>query len=102
MASAVVSAPTVFGDQQVRFARVTLDTSYATGGEPISPALFGLTSITALVITSANVASRRPVWVPATQRIRVFVEDGTSGIEAEAANASNQSTVVFEAMVIGK
>jgi hypothetical protein len=100
--TATINDRDVFGSHQVRFATVTFDNSYPTGGEIPTAALFELQEIKNLVVHSADDAKYRPVHVPATGAIKLYVEDGTSGIEAEAANASDQSAVNVEVMVIGK
>lgn len=100
-ATASISTRTVFGDQQVKFATVTLDSSYPTGGEAVTPALFELTQINEVIIHSTSVATKRAVWDSANSKIKLFVEDGTSGIEAEAANTSDQSAVSVQVIVFG-
>jgi hypothetical protein len=101
-ATAVVTTSSVFGDRQVRFATVTLDASYPTGGEDVAAPLFNLSQINEVVIHSTSVATKRAVWDRATSKIKLFVEDAVTGIEAEAANASNQSAVTVQVMVVGK
>lgn len=100
--SVTINDRDVWGSHQVRFATVTFDSSYPTGGEIPTAADFQLAEIKNLVVHSADDATYRPVYVPSTGAIKLYVEDGTSGIEAEAANASDQSAVNVEVVVIGK
>lgn len=101
-ATATVNTSSVFGDLQVRFATVELDSSYPTGGELLPAALFNLQTVSEVVVHSTSVATKRAVWDRANSKLKLFVEDGTSGIEAEAANASDQSAVDVLVVVYGK
>lgn len=97
---------------RVVLATITFDSSYpntgGTVGEPITAAsitgtgVSPLSEITAVIPHSARTARQRPVWDRASGTLRLFIEDGTSGIEAQAANASDQSAVVCEAIIIGR
>jgi len=91
------------GDQYVVHATYTFDDSYPTGGEVLSAAEFGLTTINNVHVTSSgNVATKRVTYVPSTGALLVFVEDGTTGIEAQAANTSDQSALSCQVAVYGK
>ncbi len=72
----------------------TFDSSYPTGGEPITAADFGSNRIFAILAAfEANgVAAKRVVFNAANSKLQVFVEDA-GGVEAEAANGSDQSGV---------
>lgn len=97
---------------RVILATVTFDASYpntgGTVGEPVVAAdvtgtgVSPLSEVLAVIPHSARTARNRPVWDRASGTLRLFIEDGTSGIEAQAANASNQSAVVCEAIIIGR
>lgn len=92
----------VWGSHQVRWGRITFDSSYPTGGEAIAAADFQLAELKNVVVHSADVATYRPVWDQSASKILLYIEDGTSGIEAQAANTSDQSAVTIEYQVIGK
>lgn len=92
----------VWGSHQVRWGSVQFDSSYPTGGEAVAAADFQLSELKEIVVHSADDATYRPVWDAANDKIKLYVEDGTSGIEAEAANTSDQSAVNVRFQVIGK
>ena len=93
----------VIGDIRVRFVKVTFDDSYPTGGEAITPANFGFSHKIIHVIPNAisDVATKHVQWDDANQKLLIMVEDGTSGISAEAANASDQALVSVYLSVFG-
>lgn len=94
----------VVGDLKLKFVRVTFDSSYPTGGEAITPANFGMTRIIFVSVGAiSDVATKHVRWVEAAgaHLLQIMVEDGTSGISAEAANASDQSAVDANIMVFG-
>ena len=94
---------TVMGDRTVVFATVTFDSSYPTGGEAIAASDFeNLDQIDYVSVNPVDVATNRVVWDRGNSKLKIFIEDGTSGIEAEAANTSDQSAVAVEVQVIGK
>lgn len=92
----------VAGDRTFVAATVTFDSSYPTGGEAIAAADFGLRShIDWVIPNKPDVATKDVWWDRANSKLMILVEDGTSGIEAQAANASDQSAVDVEVLVIG-
>ena len=97
-----ITSSSVFGDRQARFATVTLDSSYPTGGEALSAAQLNLAQLDEVVIHSANVATKRAVWDRTNSKILVYVENGTSGIEAQAASTSDQSALSVQVFAVGK
>lgn len=96
----VNSNPTsaVIGDRVQLVTDLTLDTSYATGGYSLAPAINGfttidfvdaqLTPITGAVLFMFNYA---------TQKLQVFTNAG-----AEVAAATNLSTVTGRVQILGK
>jgi hypothetical protein len=94
----------VVGDRVAVSGKVTFDSSYPTGGEAVTASLFGLPggSISHIVLGVPDVVTKNVRWDRANSKLLVVVEDGTSGIEAEAANASDQSAVDVEVLVFGK
>lgn len=94
----------VFGDLRVWIGTVAFDSSYPTGGEAVVytdiPG-FQVEIITVLVgAQSALVPTKVVSWDPSTGKLVINVEDGTSGISAEAANTSDQSGVVDVPIVV--
>lgn len=92
----------VWGSHQIRWGNIAFDNSYPTGGEAVTAADFQLSELKEVVVHSADDAKYRPVYDDTNSKIKLYVEDGTSGIEAEAANASDQSAVNVRYQVIGK
>lgn len=76
---------------------VTSGANYTTGGELVTPAALGLNKIEFLAVIGPTVVVTKHVRVdnttPSAPKLKVGVEDGTSGIEAEAAANSDQSAV---------
>ena len=81
---------------------VTFDSSYPTGGEAVVASDFGLHGITHVLVTQSNVATKRGYWEETTGKILVYVEDGTTGIEAQAASTSDQSALSVQVFAVGK
>jgi hypothetical protein len=69
-----------------RVARWSGSSSYTTGGEDVSPAVFGLGSIVAILtstaVDAAGVNLRYPVWNPTTQKLQWFAATGGTEIAA--------------------
>lgn len=92
----------VVGDLRLVLRTVTFDSSYPTGGELITAADFGLSTIVFVGLNAeTDVATKSVVWLPSTGALKIWVEDAISGIAAEAANASNQSAVSVQLAVLG-
>ena len=98
----VIDDRDVWGSHQVRWGRITFDSSYPTGGEAVAAADFQLAEFKSLVAHSADVATKKVVWDQSASKLMVYIEDGTTGIEAQAANTSDQSGLTFEFQVVGK
>lgn len=88
------------GDERAWIATYTGPTSYATGGEPISPSVFGGQKIDNLIIagmpTGASVG-RLAAWDAINGKVKVFTAPGT-----EAGAASDQSAYTWTAFVVVK
>ena len=92
----------VIGDHRYWYGLVQFDSSYPTGGEVVTAADFGLTELWTLSCDTGITATKRvaPSWLDL--KLKILIEDGTSGIEAEAANTSNQAGVVVNVKAYGR
>jgi hypothetical protein len=88
----------VIGDLKVKFVKVTFDSSYPTGGEAITAADFGLNVIVFVAVNAAANATKVVYWDEANSKLLISTDAGTP---AEAANASDQSTVTVQLAVFG-
>lgn len=92
------------------YGEITFDTSYPTNGESVTAAIInaglaahtgdgGAAEITTLkrVIPLGRGAALTHLayWVNADAKLKLAVEDGTSGIVAEVANTTNVATVAI-------
>lgn len=92
----------VWGSHQIRFGSMAFDASYPTGGEAFTAADFDLVQIVDFNVTSTDDAKYRASVDLANSKVKLYEEDGTSGIEAEEANGGNASAINFRVIVIGK
>lgn len=91
------TASGVMGDKRYYIGTVAFDNSYPTGGEAVTAANLEFQSAVDAVIINAQsslVPTKVVSYDPSTGKLVINVEDGTSGIMAEAGNASDQSGVV--------
>jgi hypothetical protein len=91
------TASGVMGDKRYFLGTVAFDASYPTGGEAVTAAeLEFQLQVDAVIINaqSSLVPTKVVSYDPSTGKLVINVEDGTSGIMAEAGNASDQSGVV--------
>jgi hypothetical protein len=92
----------VLGDLIACFRTVTFDSSYPTGGEAITAADFGLQTIVWINVNAqSDVLTKHVRWDQAASKLFIAIEDGTSGIEAQAGNGTDQSLVSVQLMVLG-
>lgn len=97
------NVPAGRGDVVSWYGGVTFDSSYPTGGELIVASDFGLDEILFVNVGAvSDVATKVVRWIRSTGALQIFIEDGTSGIMAEAANASDQSAVDITIEVVGR
>ncbi len=83
-------------------AKVTESGTYATGGSPITAAQLGLKYIEQVFISRENAIKQDQAWdkTPGTSvNIVTYVEDGTTGIEAE--HGASTATAVYNILAIG-
>ncbi|MEE9125353.1 MAG: hypothetical protein V3U14_12820 [candidate division NC10 bacterium] len=91
------TAAGVAGDKRYWFGTVAFDSSYPTGGEAVAVGDFEMElAIDALLVGSGSalVFTKIVRFDPSTSKLTVGVEDGTSGIEAQAGSTSDQSGLV--------
>jgi hypothetical protein len=83
----------------LRVARWKGPSSYVTGGEDVSPSVFGLGKVIAISVGNATDGTnlREVAWNPATQKLQWFV--GTTGVEV--AGAVDLSTYTLGLVVFG-
>jgi hypothetical protein len=92
------AAPFIIGDRKMVLGTITFDDSYPTGGEAVVPADFGFEAQVDAVLVGMDAAGARLVtYDRANQKIVLFTAVG-----AEAADESNQSTIVVPFLAIGK
>lgn len=89
----------VIGDIRVRFVKITFDNSYPTGGEAIAPSDFGFShKIVHVALNPPLDGTKSVAWDDANSKLLVNVMDDAP---AEAANASDQSTLSVYATIFG-
>jgi hypothetical protein len=82
-------------------ADVAFDDSYPTGGEAITAANFGLVSLSHIIFIDPSIgADKRVVHDRANGKLMIYAE-AADGVQAEAANESNQAAVSVRVMAIG-
>jgi hypothetical protein len=80
--------------KKVVYATITLDSSYATGGESITPGSLGLTSIDFILFDGG--LGYRPQFDYANSKIMMYTSAGT-----QTTNATDLSSIVLKALVFG-
>lgn len=86
--------------------RVQFDNSYPTGGEAVTANDFGFDSIDYVVPIrqapdgGAQTVGILPTWDNTNSKLKLSVI-GATGLVTEAANASDQSTVIVDCLVFG-
>jgi hypothetical protein len=92
----------VVGARKVWRGTVTFDTSYPTGGESVSVGDLGFSvEIESLHIVSNDEAGISASWDATNSKIKLFDEDGTSGIEAEFASTGDASANIVSIEAFG-
>ncbi len=72
------------GDRYLVTGEITTDTGdYAAGGTAVTAASFGLDTIDRLIVGKPSIVRTSAYFVKSTLKIKLFIEDGTTGIEAE-------------------
>jgi hypothetical protein len=97
-----VGDPVVFGSEKVVRGTFTFDSVYPTGGEAVTAATFGLSSLSWLALDNAtDVVTKVARWDRANSKIMLFIDDAVTGIPAQAANGSDQALVDLNVMAFG-
>jgi hypothetical protein len=98
-----IVARTVFGDKYVTVTESTFDNSYPTGGEPITAAEFGLSSIEAVFISHGSAFGSLVGWNKSGSTLLVRDSGANAGdVFPEQANATDLSTLVVHLIVVGR
>lgn len=88
------------GYTRVKATIVSNTGTYDAAGIPVAKASLGLPNeIRSLkIIDEANANAQRYKWDDANSKIRIYVDDGVSGIPAEASGSITAFTAVVEAV----
>lgn len=90
------------GDLHLAIGEITFDTGdYASGGVALAASLFSLDSVLAVNNGGSSIVRTHGYWVPSTGKFKIFIEDGTSGIEAEH-GASALTAQSYPVVVLGR
>ena len=77
------------GDQWLVTGELTLDLGdYATGGLTVAASSLNADTIVRLIVGKPSVIKQSAYWIKSTGRIKLFLQDVISGIEAEQGNAT--------------
>lgn len=89
---------------------ITFDASYPTGGETITTAIINaglaadgqITALKRIIPRGRNYSAGTHfgLWNDTDEKLLLFVEDGTSGVCAQVANATDVATVAIPVTVI--
>jgi hypothetical protein len=91
------------GKRRRVFAITTAAGEYPTGGLPLDNSLMGMpSSVESIKVLEASAADNfQYVWDKSANKIKVIVDDGTTGVPAEHANATFTSPDQLVIEVIG-
>jgi len=82
--------------QRICHINITCDSSYATGGYPLSPQECGMVNIDRVIAETETVGTHFPVFDYTNNKVVVFVAAGT-----QVANAADISTIKLRLTVFG-
>lgn len=102
--------PPVFAEfnGQKGFKRATLqfDSTYPVGGEPITAANFGLSTLEALQITTnkplTGTTTHYATWDKANSKVQLFGSNGAAGAALVEAAIADESACVLDCLAYGK
>lgn len=88
------------GDVYIVTGEITFDTGdYAAGGLAITAASLGLDSVQRLLVGKTSIIRTSAYWLKSTGKLKIFLQDSISGIEAEhAASALTAQSIPFIAV----
>jgi hypothetical protein len=94
--------PRVPGAQVFRRVTITLDSSYVTGGEPVTFGDLGISRLEAIIPNTRN-AGYLATWDGSltAPKIKMFQQSAATGALTEVPNATNLATVVVDLLVVG-
>ena len=90
----------VWGSHQVRWATVTFDSSYPTGGEAVAASDFQLAELKNVLVANPTIADEAitsAYWDAANSKIIVIAAAGT-----QEGNATDLSSTTVEVIALGK
>ena len=93
----------VAGGQKQRIATITFDSSYPTGGEPITAADLGLSSQIEFVFCQTLNAGYVVAWdgSKTAPKLKVFQQSAATSALTEVPNTTNLSTLVVHVLAFG-
>jgi hypothetical protein len=89
------------GNQWLVTGEITSDTGdYAAGGVAIAASSLNADTIDRLIVGKTSIIKTSAYWIKSTGKLKIFLEDVISGIEAEhAASALTAQSIPFIAVV---
>ncbi len=99
-ASIKATIPTL--DHEIVVAEVTFSSSYATSGDSVAASIFGLAHVDYCVVGGCDDAKYHAFYDTAAKTMILYVEDGTSGIEAQVANTTDVDAIRVGVIAVGK
>lgn len=88
-------------NEKTVYANFAFDSAYVTGGEPFTPEDFGLQGITTAVAVNTDDIQHRAVVRNAGRTVALYLEDATSGKEAEFGSTVDASAINVTLIVVG-
>jgi hypothetical protein len=87
----------VVGNRKEWLGTITFDSSYVTGGEPLTASDFGMANIEFVGVGGLSLAGRGVTYVSATKLLKVYV----TSTDTEVANGVDLSADSVQARVVG-
>ena len=98
---AITQPPEVPGNRKQVVGVITLDSSYVTGGEPVTLAQLGLTRLDFLILTAG--VGYLPTWDGSTSspKVLVYRQTAATGAFAEVPNTTDMSATTVRFLAVG-
>lgn len=100
--------PQKVGQMKADFCVIAFDSSYPTGGEPVTPGLFGMSKVVAIepigpamAIAGAGTSAYVVGYDPVNKKLQAFGGAASGVAGAEVANATDLSASAVTAIVYG-